>query len=67
MESTINVASEYVEGTVKAGYEAVFKEFEDSFINGLNRRAQVCAYVGDELVVDLSGPKNSEVYSADHI
>ena len=60
------VDSQYIEGQIKKGYEAVFKQFEDSFIKGNNRRAQLCAYVGTELVVDLCGPKSAS-YSADHI
>ena len=69
METTnlYTIDSQYVAGQIKKGYEPVFKQFEDSFYQNNNRRAQLCVYVGNEIVIDLYGPKDTEAYSADHI
>ncbi len=42
-----------VRGTVSPGFEPVRDLFRDHFKRGLEEDAQVCAYVGEEKVVDL--------------
>eukprot|EP00090_Calanus_glacialis_P014614 TRINITY_DN23439_c0_g1_i1.p1 TRINITY_DN23439_c0_g1~~TRINITY_DN23439_c0_g1_i1.p1 ORF type:complete len:422 (-),score=98.83 TRINITY_DN23439_c0_g1_i1:67-1332(-) len=42
-----------VEGTVAPGYESVRDMFEANFREGRETNAQLCVYVGDELVIDL--------------
>ena len=42
-------------GDVKPGFELVREEFEKGFKLGLERDAQICVYVGTEVVVDLWG------------
>jgi CubicO group peptidase (beta-lactamase class C family) len=43
------------EGYVAAGFEAVREAFEDNFAKGLELGAGFAAYLGDELVVNLTG------------
>ena len=42
-------------GTVAPGYESVRDMFEKMLRDGVDTKAQVCIYVGEEKVVDLWG------------
>lgn len=44
-----------IHGHVSKGYESVYAQFEKNFADGKEENAQLCAYVGEELVVDLWG------------
>ena len=54
-----------VEGTVDPGYESVKEMFEANFKAGREDNAQLCVYVGDELVVDLWGYSSDQAYNGD--
>jgi len=54
-----------VEGTVAPGYESVKEIFEENFRAGLEDNAQLCVYVGEELVVDLWGYSSDQAYNGD--
>ena len=41
-------------GSITPDFESVKKEFEEYFRNGLESRAQLCVYVGEEKVVGKS-------------
>lgn len=57
-----------VHGTVAKGYESVRSLFEANFKSGREANAQLCAYVGDQKVVDLWGTAiNDKEYSADSL
>ena len=44
-----------VYGFVAPGFESVKKVFEQNFINGTERKANLCVYQGDQVIVDLTG------------
>jgi len=52
-------------GTVAPGYESVKEMFENNFVSGREDNAQLCVYVGDELVVDLWGFSSDKQYNGD--
>jgi len=54
-----------IAGTVAPGYESVKKMFEENFIAGREDNAQLCVYVGEELVVDLWGYSSDKNYDGD--
>eukprot|EP00092_Neocalanus_flemingeri_P035097 GFUD01038195.1.p1 GENE.GFUD01038195.1~~GFUD01038195.1.p1 ORF type:complete len:419 (+),score=109.73 GFUD01038195.1:184-1440(+) len=54
-----------VEGTVAPGYETVKEMFEENFRAGREENAQLCVYVGDEVVVDLWGYSSDTAYTGD--
>merc|ERR1711970_1163478 len=54
-----------VHGTVAPGYESVKNMFEDNFKQGREDSAQLCVYVGEELVVDLYASLSSPTYNGD--
>lgn len=53
-----------VQGKVAPGYESVKKIFQENFNTGREESAQLCVYVGKEIVVDLWGSRNPK-YTAD--
>ena len=57
-----------INGNVKPGFESVKELFSQGFINGTENSAQLCAYVGEECVVDLWGNNEEEQnYNADSL
>ena len=40
-------------GSVAPGFEPVREAFEQNFLNGLESRAQLCVYVGEEKVIGI--------------
>jgi len=57
-----------IHGTVAPGYESVKDMFTDNFRAGREENAQLCVYVGDELVVDLwASQDSSSQYDADSL
>merc|ERR1712002_1067911 len=54
-----------VEGSVAPGYEAVREMFEENFKAGREDNAQLCVYVGEEMVVDLWGYSSDTNYDGD--
>jgi len=53
-----------VQGKVAPGYESVKKIFQENFDTGREENAQLCVYVGEEVVVDLWGSSSPD-YTAD--
>ena len=54
-----------IAGTVAPGYETVKEMFEENFRAGREDNAQLCVYVGEELVVDLYASLSSPTYNGD--
>ena len=54
-----------IQGTVAPGYESVKKMFEENFRAGLEDNAQLCVYVGEQLVLDLWGYSSDMNYNGD--
>ena len=54
-----------IEGTVALGYQSVKDMFEENFRAQRDDNAQLCVYVGDELVVDLWGFSSDKNYDGD--
>ena len=54
-----------IEGTVAVGYESVKEMFEENFRAQRDDNAQLCVYVGDDLVVDLWGFSSDKNYDGD--
>merc|ERR1711942_421797 len=54
-----------LKGTVDSGYESVRDMFEENFKQGREDSAQLCVYVGEELVVDLYASLSSTSYNGD--
>lgn len=55
-----NQAAYTIQGTVAPGYEAVRDLFERHFADGVEDKAQVCAYVRGQKVVDLWGESHED-------
>ena len=47
-----------IEGFCHEDFEPVKELFTSNFVNGDEKNAQLCVYVGDELVIDLWGTKD---------
>ena len=57
-----------VQGAVSPGYEAVREMFKKNVETGRERDAQLCIYVGGEVVVDLWGSAEGDTsYTADSL
>jgi len=54
-----------LKGTVASGYESVRDMFEENFKEGREDSAQLCVYVGEELVIDLYASLSSSSYNGD--
>ena len=47
-----------IKGFCHEDFEPVKELFTSNFVNGDEKNAQLCVYVGDELVIDLWGTKD---------
>lgn len=54
-----------VGGFVSPGYESVREMFERNFSRGADETAQLCVYVGEEVVVDLWASTSHSAYTGD--
>ena len=54
-----------IEGITAQGFETVRDLFEENFKTGREDNAQLCVYVGEELVVDLWGYSSDGNYNGD--
>merc|ERR1712087_586092 len=54
-----------VEGFTAPGYEKVREMFERNFSRGADQTAQLCVYVGEEVVVDLWASTSQSAYTGD--
>ena len=50
-----------IQGSVNSEFEPVRRMFEKNFIDKVEAHAQLCVYVGDEKVIDLSGTRDESV------
>ena len=55
--------SSSIAGHVSPGYESVRDLFEEGFISGREKSAQLCVYVGEEMVVNLWYSINNTTYT----
>ena len=56
-----------VEGFTAPGYEKVREMFERNFSRGADQTAQLCVYVGEEVVVDLWASTSQSAYTGDSL
>ena len=54
-----------IEGHVSPGYESVRELFEGRFMSGREKSAQLCVYVGEEMVINLWHSVSSTSYTKD--
>ena len=52
-----------VQGTVAPGFESVKEMFQQNFARGAEDSAQLCVYLGDKKVADISISMNNECVS----
>jgi hypothetical protein len=56
-----------ITGFVAPGYEPVFKQFLSYYEKNYDTKSQLCAYVGNEKVIDICGNNTKDKYTHDNI